>query len=250
MTMTQFWFFNDAQGRWHGPFDTAQMQLWCRAGYFSPAVVLRNAHGTELRSAAEIALFADAFRSERDEKNAHADDKATTAVPDEKEKDKSVVQWCYKDPNGQEQGPFSSSQIGMWIVGGFFSRTTLVRCEDEEGFRTLGNVFEFAAYFDNGKSSANAGRSDAAAGGYVASAQFDAKGHFRKTGALNAHASQGLVASDGEYNVLVKTFDVERYQEEMRKKKARLADPNQSLRANQTRYEKAKQEKKQQSSNK
>lgn len=196
---------------------------------------MRNAHGTELRSVAEIALFADAFRSDSTDNDAAS---AATAGAGSS----SVVQWCYKDPNGLEQGPFTSAQIGTWIVGGFFSRTTLVRREDEDGFRTLGNVFEFSAYFDNGSS-----RSDVAAGGYVAAAQFDASGHFRKTGVLNAHASQGLVASDGEYNVLVKAFDVERYQEEMRKKKARLADPNQSLRANQTRYEKAKQEKKQNS---
>jgi hypothetical protein len=243
-TTTQFWFFNDAQGRWHGPFDTAQMQLWCRAGYFSPSVVLRNAHGTELRSVAEIALFADAFRSNGTD---NVDDASAAGGEKEKTGSSSAVQWCYKDPNGHEQGPFTSAQIGTWIVGGFFSRTTLVRREDEEGFRTLGNVFEFSAYFDNGSSGNGSSRSDMAAGGYVAAAQFDAKGHFRKTGVLNAHASQGLVASDGEYNVLVKTFDVERYQEEMRKKKARLADPNQSLRANQTRYEKAKQEKKQNS---
>jgi hypothetical protein len=223
----------------------AQMLLWCRAGYFAPSCVLRAAHGTELRAVAEIALFASCFRSDgesKDDTNASAND--TNAADDDdsaQQQQASAVRWCYKDPNGQEQGPFSSTQLGTWIVGGFFSRTTLVRREDEDGFRTLGNVFEFSAYFDS-----NAASQASGSAGYVVAAQFDTKGHFKKQGVLNAHASQGLVAADGEYNQLVKTFDVDGYQEEMRKKKARLADPNQSLRANQTRYEKAKQARKDQ----
>jgi ATP-dependent RNA helicase DHX36 len=215
--LTQLWFFNDAQGRWHGPHDTAQMLLWCRAGYFAPSCVFRAAHGTELRAAADIALFAACFRSDKDNDNsppetagddaAADDDSAATAATAA-----AQVRWCYKDPNGQEQGPFSAAQLGTWIVGGFFSRTTLVRREDEDGFRTLGNVFEFSAYFDRTTASQASGSA-----GYVVAAQFDTKGHF--TGVLNAHAAQGLVAADGEYNQLVKTFDVDGYQEEMRKKK-------------------------------
>lgn len=235
------WLFNDSRGRWHGPFDTSQMVLWCRAGYFAPSVVVRAVHGTELRAAIDVADFAAAFGVKPEPTSAAtaSGDVGVGSTAQAQAQTELDAEWHYKDPSGNEQGPFSLPQMVLWTRSGFFQRTTLVRRSEEVDFRPLGNVFEFSDCFVSA-ASANAAM---AMGAYVGAAQFDTKGRFRKAGLLDAHASQGLVAADGDFNQLVRHFDVDGYQEGMRRKKAELGD-DVSLRANQTRYKLAKQARK------
>lgn len=48
--------------------------------------------------------------------------------------------WYYQDPQGDLQGPFSSSEMAEWFRAGYFTVTLLVRRQCDERFYMLGDL--------------------------------------------------------------------------------------------------------------
>lgn len=48
--------------------------------------------------------------------------------------------WYYQDPQGDLQGPFSSTEMAEWFQAGYFSTNLLVRRPCDERFFTLGDL--------------------------------------------------------------------------------------------------------------
>jgi hypothetical protein len=51
-----------------------------------------------------------------------------------------TMDWYYKDPNGQIQGPFSSRDMGDWSELGYFKDDLLIRRTLDQQFLSLGQV--------------------------------------------------------------------------------------------------------------
>lgn len=54
--------------------------------------------------------------------------------------DLGALNWYYRDPNGQEQGPFTGSQMHEWYSHSYFKDDLPVRREQETGFHTLSEL--------------------------------------------------------------------------------------------------------------
>merc|ERR1711892_563762 len=52
----------------------------------------------------------------------------------------TTMDWHYKDPTGNIQGPFSSSEMGEWFEAGYFKKDLLIRRSCDQEFLTLGQV--------------------------------------------------------------------------------------------------------------
>ena len=48
--------------------------------------------------------------------------------------------WYYKDPKGQEHGPFSEENMRMWFNQNYFEPSLLIRKESEKNFAPLHEV--------------------------------------------------------------------------------------------------------------
>ncbi|XP_073976493.1 uncharacterized protein isoform X7 [Rhodnius prolixus] len=71
------------------------------------------------------------------------DDQAAEIVAklmeDEEKQDK---QWYYRDPQGQEQGPFSCNEMAEWFQSGYFSLNLLVRRACDPSYAPLGELIK------------------------------------------------------------------------------------------------------------
>ena len=61
-------------------------------------------------------------------------------VPQQPWFDSMTMDWFYKDPNGQIQGPFSSRDMGEWSDLGYFKDDLLIRRSVDQQFLPLGQV--------------------------------------------------------------------------------------------------------------
>lgn len=50
------------------------------------------------------------------------------------------IEWCYRDPSGQVQGPFSAIQMQEWYKQRYFTESLLVRRIDATDYETLGGM--------------------------------------------------------------------------------------------------------------
>ncbi|KAL7421333.1 kinesin-like protein [Cryptotrichosporon argae] len=62
--------------------------------------------------------------------------------PVEDKEDLKAIQWFYRDPNGQEQGPFTGEQMHEWFSHSYFVDTLPLRRANETTFHTLANLKE------------------------------------------------------------------------------------------------------------
>lgn len=60
-------------------------------------------------------------------------------IQDPKE-DLGAVEWFYRDPNGQEQGPFTGTQMHDWYSHSYFTDDLPLRRASENGFRPLSEL--------------------------------------------------------------------------------------------------------------
>ena len=61
-------------------------------------------------------------------------------VPSQPWFEATSIEWFYKDPNGQIQGPFSSREMGEWNELGYFKEDLLIRRSVDQQFLPLGQV--------------------------------------------------------------------------------------------------------------
>src|SRR5690606_32251115 len=53
----------------------------------------------------------------------------------------SNIKWHYKDPRGEIQGPFGSTDMNQWLIAGFFNIDLAVKRSDQTAFIELGKLF-------------------------------------------------------------------------------------------------------------
>ncbi|OXG22932.1 cytoplasmic protein [Cryptococcus neoformans Ze90-1] len=58
----------------------------------------------------------------------------------EPKEDLGAVEWFYRDPNGQEQGPFTGTQMHDWYSHSYFTDDLPLRRASENGFRPLSEL--------------------------------------------------------------------------------------------------------------
>lgn len=70
----------------------------------------------------------------------------SSAVPEsrtpvqEPREDLGAVNWLYRDPNGQEQGPFTGNQMHEWYSHSYFHDDLPIRRQNETSFQTLAEL--------------------------------------------------------------------------------------------------------------
>ncbi|WVQ81229.1 hypothetical protein IAT38_003351 [Cryptococcus sp. DSM 104549] len=60
--------------------------------------------------------------------------------PQEEKEDLGAVEWFYRDPNGQEQGPFTGTQMHDWYSHSYFTDDLPLRRSNETTFRPLAEL--------------------------------------------------------------------------------------------------------------
>lgn len=79
----------------------------------------------------------------------------------------SQTKWCYRDPQGNIQGPFSSSEMSDWYTNGYFTMDLLVRRTTDDKFIKLCDLIQHSPNwmpFQSGPPSAPAHNASTAAG--------------------------------------------------------------------------------------
>eukprot|EP01083_Nonionella_stella_P025039 68983_1 len=56
---------------------------------------------------------------------------------EQEQEDNEANDWYYKDPSGQEQGPFDTFQMSQWFNDGYFPQDLPIRCNDNTPFIQL-----------------------------------------------------------------------------------------------------------------
>merc|ERR1712130_10139 len=59
----------------------------------------------------------------------------------EKEKKSTTKKWYYRDPSGQEQGPFDTQQMAQWFNDGYFPKDLPIRYDQKIPFVQLNDWF-------------------------------------------------------------------------------------------------------------
>lgn len=73
------------------------------------------------------------------EQSAPAVPQTRTPVQEPRE-DLGSVNWLYRDPNGQEQGPFTGNQMHEWYSHSYFQDDLPIRRQNETSFQTLAEL--------------------------------------------------------------------------------------------------------------
>ncbi|WWC91225.1 uncharacterized protein L201_006167 [Kwoniella dendrophila CBS 6074] len=67
-------------------------------------------------------------------------DRAQTPTLTEEKQDLGAIEWFYRDPNGQEQGPFTGTQMHDWYSHSYFTDDLPLRRASETSFRPLAEL--------------------------------------------------------------------------------------------------------------
>ncbi|KAL1407608.1 kinesin-like protein [Vanrija albida] len=65
---------------------------------------------------------------------------AASSLPQQDREDLGAINWYYRDPNGQEQGPFTGTQMHEWYSHSYFKDDLPVRRQPETGYHTLAEL--------------------------------------------------------------------------------------------------------------
>ncbi|WOO84946.1 GYF domain-containing protein mpd2 [Vanrija pseudolonga] len=100
-------------------------------------------HAEEIRSESVIATASGTPLVERDamlRESTPRPASAASSLPPQEREDLGAINWYYRDPNGQEQGPFTGTQMHEWYSHSYFKDDLPVRRQPETGYHTLAEL--------------------------------------------------------------------------------------------------------------